>query len=48
MDKSGAVLKDADRVLVMEAGTVKDFLPVAEYQQKYGNEKVPTTPTVHG
>ena len=39
MDKSGAVLKDADRVLVMEAGTVKDFLPVAEYQQKYGNEK---------
>jgi energy-coupling factor transport system ATP-binding protein len=39
MDKSGAVLKDAHRVLVMEAGTVKDFLPVAEYQQKYGNEK---------
>ncbi len=36
MDKSGAVLKDADRVLVMEAGTVKDFLPVAEYQEKYG------------
>ncbi|WP_373482988.1 ABC transporter ATP-binding protein [Acetobacterium sp.] len=39
MDKSGAVLKDAHRVLVMEAGTVKDFLPVAEYQKKYGNEK---------
>ena len=39
MDKSGEVLKDAHRVLVMEAGTVKDFLPVAEYQQKYGFRK---------
>lgn len=39
MDKSGAVLKDAHRVLVMEAGMVKDFLPVAEYQQKYGVRK---------
>lgn len=39
MDKSGAVLKDAHRVLVMEAGMVKDFLPVDEYQKKYGNEK---------
>lgn len=39
MDKSGEVLKDADRVLVMEAGTVKDFLPVAEYHQKYGCRK---------
>lgn len=36
MDKSGEVLKDAHRVLVMEAGTVKDFLPVADYQEKYG------------
>jgi len=36
MDKSGEVLKDAQRVLVMEAGTVKDFLPVADYQEKYG------------
>jgi energy-coupling factor transport system ATP-binding protein len=39
MDKSGAVLKDAHRVLVMEAGMVKDFLPVAEYQKKYGVRK---------
>ncbi|MBU4439691.1 MAG: ATP-binding cassette domain-containing protein [Acetobacterium sp.] len=39
MDKSGEVLKDAHRVLVMEAGTVKDFLPVAEYQEKYGFQK---------
>ncbi len=36
MDKSGEVLKNAHRVLVMDAGTVKDFLPVADYQQKYG------------
>ncbi|MDD3305918.1 MAG: ATP-binding cassette domain-containing protein [Acetobacterium sp.] len=39
MDKSGAVLKDAHRVLVMEAGMVKDFLPVPEYQEKYGCRK---------
>lgn len=36
MDKSGEVLKNAHRVLVMDAGTVKDFLPVADYQKKYG------------
>lgn len=39
MDKSGAVLNDAHRVLVMEAGTLKDFLPVAEYQEKYAFRK---------
>ncbi|OFV72371.1 ABC transporter ATP-binding protein [Acetobacterium wieringae] len=39
MDKSGAVLKDAHRVLVMEAGTVKDFLTVSEYHKKYGCRK---------
>ena len=35
MDKSREVLKYADRVVVMENGTVKDYLNTEEYKNKY-------------